>query len=125
MSTAQRRVININAAGGALVLVAATAGSRKVVIQECPPAAGVWNGANWNAQGLNYTLPDDAFVTIYPLLPDDPLVFDNPIAQGAGGGSLQGGPAQSDPAGRTIAARVYCKLVSAALATQVLVIEYS
>lgn len=125
----KRTIYPINASGGALVSIAATAGSRKVVIAECPPEnppdAATWNNANFNAQGLNYTMPDDGFVQQFPVLPGDQLVFDNPVAQGRGSGSLQGGPAQTDPAGRTIAARIYCKLVSANLATQVLVIEYA
>lgn len=125
----KRTIYLINASGGALVSIVATAGSRRVVIQECPPenppAASTWNNANFNPQGLNYTMPDDAFVQQFPVLPGDQLVFDNPIAQGRGAGSLQGGPAQTDPAGRTIAARIYCKLVSALAATQVEVIEYA
>lgn len=129
MSLVKRTIYNINAAGGALVSIPSTAGSRKVVIVECPPenppAASSWNGANFAPQGLNYTVPDDNFVQVFPILPADSLVFESPLAQGIGAGALQGGPAQTDPAGRTIAARVYCKLVSAALATQVLVLEHS
>lgn len=126
----KRTIYQINASGGALVSIVATAGSRKVVIQECPPedppGASTYNGANFAPQGSQYTLPDDGFVQIFPLLPDDQLVFENHIAQGRGAGSFQGGPAQTDPGGRTIPARIYCKLISAtATATQVLVIEYA
>lgn len=126
----KRSIIPINGSGGAFVSVTATAGARRLVIQECapenPPDGSNYDGTNFNPQGLNYTRPDDAFTQVFPLLPDDQLVFDNPVAQGHGAGALQGGPAQQDPAGRTIAATIYCKMKSAtATATQVLLIEYA
>lgn len=121
----KRTIYAINASGGALVSIPSTAGSRKVIIVECAPGADSFTGGNFNPTGLNYSLPNDGFVAVFPLLPAAELVLDNPLAQGMGGGQFQGGPAQQDPAGRTIAAAIYAKLVSAtATTTQVLCIEY-
>jgi hypothetical protein len=122
----KRTIYAINAAGGAIVAIPATAASRKVVITECPPGGGTFNDANFAPQGLNYQLPNDGFVTIYPLLPADSLVLGNLIAEGKGAGPLQGYPAQQDPGGRTIPAFIYAKIISAtATATQVMVLEYA
>lgn len=126
MSTAKRTTYAVNAAGGALVSVLGTAGARKVVIMEIPPDGGNYNGANFAAQGLNFTLPDDGFVHIFPLTPGDQIILGDIVAEGRGAGSLQGGPAQQDPAGRTVPARIHAKLISAtATATMVEVLEYS
>lgn len=129
-SSGKRTIYPVNGSGGAYVPIPCTASSRKVVIQECPPEnppdGSNWNGANFAPQGLNFTRPDDGFVQVFPLLPDDPLILEHPLAAGKAGGSLQGTPQQQDPAGRTIPATIYCKLISAtATATQVEVIEYA
>lgn len=122
----KRTIYAINAAGGAVVAIPATASTRKVVIRECPPGAGGFNDQNFAPQGINYQLPNDGFVTVYPLLPADSLEFGNLIAEGKGAGPLQGYAAQQDPGGRTIPAFIYCKMISAtATATQVLVLEYA
>ena len=93
---------------------------------EDPPDGSNWNGANFAPEGLNYTLPQSNNPTqVYPLLPGDPLIFDNTRAEGRGAGVLQGVGPQQDPGGRTIPATTYCTLISATVtATQVLVIEY-
>jgi len=126
----QRRIVPINGSGGAAVTISATCSSRKVVIQECapenPPDGSSFTGGNFNPQGINYTLPNsNAPAQVYPLLPADQLVFDNPWAQGHCAGVLQGVAAQTNPGGQTIPATIYCTMISAtATATQVLVIEY-
>jgi hypothetical protein len=123
-SGGKRTIYAVNGSGGAAVQIPATAGSRKVTIQECAPGGGSFTGGNYAPQGLNYTRPDDNFTAVFPLLPSATLVLQNTTAQGIGAGAFQGGPAQTDPAGRSIAARIHCTLISAtATATQVLVIE--
>jgi len=125
-SAGKRTIYAINGSGGALVSIPATAGSRRVEIVECAPGGGLYTGGNFAPQGLNYTRPDDGFVTILPLLPAATLVLDDVRATGKGAGVFQGGPAQTDPAGNTVAARIHCKLISAtATSTQVLVIEFA
>jgi hypothetical protein len=125
-SAGKRTIYAVNGSAGAAVQIPATASARKVTIVECAPGGGSFSGGNFAPQGLNYTRPDDGFVQVFPLLPDQTLTLEHPVPQGMGSGPLQGHCAQTDPAGRTIAATIYCTLISATTtASQVLVIEYA
>jgi hypothetical protein len=80
------RLIALNAAGGAQVSVLATRWTRRVEIIEDEATT---------PQGLIYQVPDDAFVGTYQVGPaTEPLILENPTAQGRGAGPIQGAPAQ-------------------------------
>lgn len=125
-ASSKTTIYAVNGSGGAYVAIPSTAGSRRVTIVECPPAGGSFNDTNFAPQGLNYKLPRDGFVQVYPNLPGQAIVLGDSIAWGKGAGALLGGPAQTDPGGRTIPATTYIELISATVTgTQVAVTEES
>lgn len=122
----KRRVVAINAAGGALVGIKPTIPCRKMEIVECPPGGGSWTGANASFQGLNYTLADDGYLAIIPQLPGDTIRLGDDVSFGAGTGRALGWPVRQDPTGTTITPPDLIRLVSAsASATQVEVREWA
>jgi hypothetical protein len=114
-----RRVISINASGGALVLISASKFAKYVEIQECPPEDSV----TYAPQGLIYTLPDDGYTAQLPLVPG--------MIWSGGDSSYRGklgfaSPAMTDPANNAIPATPYMKAISGTgTATQVMVTEWS
>jgi hypothetical protein len=119
-SNPKRTVVAINAAGGPLVLISASKFAKYVEITECPPTG---TSDTYAPQGLILTLPDDGYVTQYGLPPG--LIWsigDNSWRSKAGVAA----PAMTDPAGNSIPATAYAKLVSAtSTATNVQVTEWS
>lgn len=80
------RLIALNAAGGAQVAVLASRWCRRVEIIEDEAT---------QPQGLTYQVPDDNFVGTYTVGPaTEPLILENPTAQGGGLGPIQGEPQQ-------------------------------
>lgn len=104
----------IAAAGGTLVLIAATKNAKYVEIQECAPSTFDNAATPYAPQGLIYTLPDDGFVVKHALLPGAILSFgDNTFKRDR---AIGVGP-MTDPAGNAILGTPYCKLVSATATT--------
>lgn len=113
MSIPTRRVILINASGGALVTISASIPCAYVEIQECPPNGGTFNGSNYAPTGMNYNQPDDNFVATFGLNPGD--VFSKGDATNK---NRQIGMNQiSFPDGTKSTATVYGKFVSATAGT--------
>lgn len=106
------RLISLNAAGGAQVVVTATRWCRRVEVIE--DESGI-------PQGLIYQSPDDNFTGVYQVgAPTEPLVFENPTAQGGGLGPLLGFPQQgSSGAFNFQAASTLFKATSANAATKI------
>lgn len=123
----RRRVVAINASGGALVTIQPTGSCRYMEIQECPPGGGVFdnNVHPYSPQGLNYTKGDDGFVAIIAANPGAIITLgDNSWARDK---SLSNFATATDPAGNAIpqSPQAQLKLVSAtSTATQVEVREY-
>jgi hypothetical protein len=128
-SNPKRTIYPVAAAGGAPTIIPITVnGAHYVEIAECPPKANAFNGANYAPQGLNYTLPDDGFLTPRGLVAGDILPFGNSDAMARQwGGRGLGFAARADNAqpGNTIPATTLCEVISAtANATQVEVREW-
>jgi len=121
MSIPKKRIIAVNASGGAPVPISASIPCAYVEIQECPPSGGAYTGANFAAQGINYTLPDDNFTAIYGLAPA--AIFN--VGDATKKNRQIGMKQITFPDGSTSTATVYGKFTSAtAAATQVEVREW-
>ena len=126
-SNPKKTIVTIPGSASAPVLISASKFCRRYVeIQECPPSGGAvatFTGGNYAPQGLNYTLPDDAYSTNYALIPGSILPLGDNNWKRDGG---YGVPAMTDPAGNTNAATPFGKFISATVtATKVEVREWS
>lgn len=119
MPDVKEKMVAVNGSGGAYVSITADWACRGLEVVEAPDPA-TYDGTNFNAQGLTYQLPTDAFATTLAVEPGEPINRGNRIAEGNGFGPLLGGPAQNTPGGQVIAATVLLKVRSAtATGTQV------
>lgn len=126
MSTNPRRtIIAVPANNGVpLEIDVHTNGAHYAEISECPPAG--FAATPFAPQGLNYTLPDDGYTQIYPVLPADVIPFGNKDAMGSPGrGRGLGFTARPSPGQPNIPATPLCKVISAtATATQIQLLEW-
>lgn len=126
LQTPVRRVVTVNASGGAFVTISPSGPCRYMEISECPPNAGTYDGTNFNPTGCNYQRADEAYANTYALLPGATLALGD---RSFGRDRQIGIPAgMTDPAGQAIAQSVIgtIKIKSAtAGTTQVEVDEYN
>lgn len=125
----RRRIVAINAAGGAEVLIQASGPCRYMEIQECAPGGGSFNGTNYAPQGLNYQRGDEAYANTYPAEPGEIITLGDLSWHRERMIGLPAG--MTDPAGNPIASSTgqseqsSLKLISAtSTATQVLIKEW-
>lgn len=104
------RLIALNAAGGAQVVVSATRWCRRIEVIEDEATT---------PQGLIFNSPDDGFAQLYQVGPGtEALIFDNSMSQGRGQGPIYGQPVQnSSGAPQFIAATTLFKATSATATT--------
>jgi hypothetical protein len=117
-------IIAVPASGGAAVIISATKTARYIEIQECAPSTYNNTGnAPFAPQGLVYQKPDDNYVASFPLLPGEIVAIGDNNWRSKASIGWQGA---TDPAGNSIPATPYIKVLSAtATATQVRLREWS
>lgn len=105
----KKRIIALNGSAGAYTLIACSKFCRYVEIQECAPAIGL-TGSDFSPEGVNYTLPDDGFVSIMSVLPGAVLALGDQSWHRA---QLFGVPPITYADGSTVAGTPIGKFISA------------